>query len=285
MNQAVDPLFEPDEDAEVGDVADRATHLGADRVLLLDHAPRVRLDLLHAQRDLAVLLVDVEDHRLDLVADGDHLGRVLDPLGPGHLGDVDEALDAGLQLDERAVVGERDDATPDAHADRVAHGGVHPGIGLDLLETQRDALGLRVELQHLDLDLVADSEQLARVVHPAPGHVGDVQQAVDAAEIDERTVVGDVLDHAVDDLALLEGLQGGCAHLLALLLQQSAAREDDVPAPLVELDDLEFELLAEEALEVPHRAQIDLGAGKERLDADVDGEAALDPGEDLALHG
>jgi hypothetical protein len=32
-----------------------------------------------------------------------------------------------------------------------------------------------------------------------PGHVGDVQQAVDAAEVDERTVVGEVLDDTLDD--------------------------------------------------------------------------------------
>ena len=34
------------------------------------------------------------------------------------------------------------------------------------------------------------------MIDPAPGDVGDMQQAVDAAEIDERTVVSDVLDHA-----------------------------------------------------------------------------------------
>jgi hypothetical protein len=38
-------------------------------------------------------------------------------------------------------------------------------------------------------------------------HVGDVQQAVDAAQVDERAEVGDVLDRARDDVALLEGLE------------------------------------------------------------------------------
>jgi hypothetical protein len=47
---------------------------------------------------------------------------------------------------------------------------------------------------------------ISRVVDAAPGHVGDVQQAVDAAEVDERAEVGDVLDRAGDDVALLEGL-------------------------------------------------------------------------------
>ena len=60
---------------------------------------------------------------------------------------------------------------------------------------------LVVDADDLDLDVLADLQDLGRVVDAPPGHVGDMQQAVDAAEVDERTVVGDVLDDAVDDLA------------------------------------------------------------------------------------
>jgi len=38
----------------------------------------------------------------------------------------------------------------------------------------------------------------------SPRHVGDVEESVDAAEIDERAEVGDVLDDALSDLVLLE---------------------------------------------------------------------------------
>ena len=51
------------------------------------------------------------------------------------------------------------------------------------------------------------------MIHAAPGNVGDMQQAVDAAEINERTVIGDVLDHAVDNLTFFEVLD----QLLTLL--------------------------------------------------------------------
>ena len=81
------------------------------------------------------------------------------------------------------------------------------GSSRDLLEAERDALGVGVELEHLDAHVVADLEQLGRVVDAAPAHVGDVQQAVDAAEVDERTVLGEVLDDALDDLAFLEALE------------------------------------------------------------------------------
>ena len=74
-----------------------------------------------------------------------------------------------------------------------------------------------------------------------PRHVGDVQQAVDAAEVDERAVVGEVLDHALDDRAFLQLLEQLGALGAVFLLDDRATRHDDVVALLVELDDLELE--------------------------------------------
>jgi hypothetical protein len=77
-----------------------------------------------------------------------------------------------------------------------------------------------------------------------PGHVRDVQQAVDAAEVDEGTVVGEVLDHALDRLAFLQVRQQRFALGAVCLFHDRAAGHDHVVALLVELDDLELELLA-----------------------------------------
>ena len=88
------------------------------------------LDLLQAEADAVRLLVDAEHLALDLLAHGQELRGVLDLLGPGHLGDVDEPLDALLELDERAVVGEAHDLALDARAHRVLDGGGRPGVGL-----------------------------------------------------------------------------------------------------------------------------------------------------------
>src|SRR6185503_13136896 len=138
------------------------------------------------------------------------------------------------------------------------------------------------------VDLVVDLEELRRVADAAPRHVGDVQQAVDAAQIDERAVIGDVLDHALEDLALGEGLERVLLLLGVLFLEQRLAGEDDVAALLVDLDHPHAQLLAAQRVEVAHRAHVDLRAGQERADADVHRQAALDAldhpaDDDLAL--
>ena len=188
-----------------------------------------------------------------------------------------QAFDALLQLDERAVVGDADHAAMHMRADRIALRGIEPRIGRELLEAQRHALLLAVELQHLHLDLVAHLHQVARMRQASPRHVGDVQQAVDAAQVDERAVVGQVLHRAGQDRVLAQLLQRLGALLALLFFQQLLARDHDVAALLVQLDDADFEVGALQRIEIAHRAQIDLRSGQERARAqDIDRQAALD---------
>ena len=110
----------------------------------------------------------------------------------------------------------------------------------ELLDAERDAVRLVVDLDDLDLDGLADVDDLGRVVDAPPRHVGDVQEAVDAAEIDEGAVLGDVLDHAVDDLALFEVRHGSKRCSANFSSKHRAARYDDVAAAAaVHLEDLE----------------------------------------------
>src|SRR6185295_8434243 len=145
-----------------------------------------------------------------------------------------------------------------------------------------DALGGRVVLEDDDVDLVVDLEELRRVADAAPRHVGDVQQPVDAAEIDERAVIGDVLDDTLEDLALGQRLERVLLLFGVLLLEERLTREHDVAALLVDLDHAHAQFLAAQGVQVAHGTDVDLAAGQERADADVHRESALDPLDDAA---
>ena len=277
MHQAVDAGGQADEHAEVGDRLDGALDAVAALHGGRELFPRIGLALLHAQADAALVFVDLEDHDFDFIAQRDDLagGDVL--VGPVHFGDVHQAFDARLDLDERAVVGDVRDLAEQARAVRVAARDAMPRVVAQLLDAQRDAVLLGVELQDLGLQLLADLDHFARVTHTAPGHVGDVQQAVDAAEVDERAVLGDVLDHAVDDRAFMQRGQQFAALFTHRGFDHSAARQHDVVALAVELDDLELHRLAFERRHVLDRARIEQRARQERADAvDQNGQAALD---------
>ncbi len=285
MHQAVDPLLQLQEYPEIGDVAHLAGDPGPHRELEIDGVPGVRLQLPEAQGDLLLVLVYLQDHRVHLLADGDHLGGVLHLLGPGHLRDVNQALHPALQLDEGPVVHDGDDPAADLGPDRVLGLDVLPGVRLQLLEAQGDTGFDPVVLQDLHLEQLADLDHLRGMVDSAPGHVGDVQQAVQPAQVHEHPEVGDVLDDALAQLALVDLGQDGGAHLVALGVQHRPAGDDDVPLLLVDLDDLERHRLPDEAVHRLQRPEADLGAGQEGVHAhQVDDQAALDALDHLALH-
>ena len=277
VNQAVDALLHFHERAEVGEVAHLPGDHRADRISFGDGVPRILFQRFERQRDAAVGHVDVGDHRVHFAADAEHLRGIAHLLGPRHLGDVDQSFHAFLQLDERAVVCQRHHAAVHLDAERIAHHHVRPWIGRLLFVAERDALRGRIELEHHDLDLVADVEVFRGMIDAAPRDVGDVQQPVDPAEVDEDAVVGDVLDHAVGELPFLQAAEGLRFLRLLLHFQDGAARQHDVVPLLVEGDDLEFVFVAAQRVEVLDRLGVDERAGKERLDpADVDGESAFD---------
>jgi hypothetical protein len=84
------------------------------------------LALLDPERDAAALLVDIQHHDLDLVAELHDLGRMDVLVGPVHLGDVHQTFDALFDLREAAVIGEVGDLGQDAAAFGIAAGDVRP---------------------------------------------------------------------------------------------------------------------------------------------------------------
>ena len=192
------------------------------------------------------------------------------------LGDVHEALDAREDLDERAEGDDLRDAALDDVVLAVALEHLLPRIVLRLLQAERDALAVAVDVEHLDLHRLADLEDLGRVVDVRPRELGDVDQAVHAVEVDEGAEVDDVRDLALDDGAGLEPVEDLLALLLALLLEHGAAREHDVVARAVQLDHLAAELLAEELVEILDAADVDQRRRQEAAHAEVEDQAALD---------
>ncbi len=283
VHHAVDSFLELHEGAVGGHVADLAANLLADDVALLDLIPRIRLELTDAEGDLLILLVDAENHSLDVLTKGEDVGRTGDTLGPGELRDVDKTLDAFFDLNESAVGHEIGDLALDLLANRKALFETIPGVGLKLFETKRDTLLVLVDLEDDNREAVAWLDGLARVRETCPGHVGDVEKSVDAIEIEEGSEVGDVLDGTFDLVTGAHGSEELLASLTALGLDEFAAAEDDVLAILVQLDDLEVVGVSDKLGEILRRIDIHLRSGEESLDADIDDETTLDDGFDASL--
>ena len=117
-----------------------------------------------------------------------------------------------------------------------------------------------------------------------PSHVGDVQQAIDATQIDECAVIGEVLDDTFDLLTFLQGFQQSFTLSGVLGFEDAAAGNDNVVALLVEFDDFKLELFAFQVRGVAHWTDVNQRTWQERTDAvNVDSEAAFNLTVDNAL--
>ena len=232
-------------------------------------------------RDATLQLTNLD---LNLVAHVGDLRRLIDVL-VGHLGDVHQALDALAQVAESAERDKLGHSALDDSADGVLLDQCAPRILGGLLETQGDALAVEIDVENLDLDLLADLDNLGRMVDVVPGELGDVDEAVDTAEVDEGAEVNDGGNGALETHARLELGQDLGALGLTGLLEHDATGEDDVVAVAVHLDDAGLDAGAHVGGEVLDATEVNEGGRQEAAQADVEDKAALDDLDDLALDG
>ena len=231
--------------------------------------------LLNGQGDATTLEIDVDDLDHNFLANGDNLVRNLD-VALSQLGDVNQALDALLDANEGAERNELGDLTRNDLAHSVGAGEYAPRIFLGSLQGQGNALAVQIDVQNLNGYLVTNGDNLRWVVDVLPRQLGNVNQAVDTAEIDEGAEVDDGGNNALADLALLQLVQELGANLGLGLLQVRTAGQNNVVALLVQLDDLCFQLLADVRLQVTDATHLNEGCRQEATQADIQDEAALD---------
>ena len=156
--------------------------------------------MLEAEGDALLFDIDAEDDDLDLIAFHHDLGRMLNALGPTHIRDMNQAIDAKLDFDESTERGEIPDLPRDPRSGRILLGQRQPGVLLGLFDAERDFLLTRIDAKNDRFDLVIDGDELRRVPHVAgPAHLGDMNQSLDALlQLDESAVVGDRDDPAND---------------------------------------------------------------------------------------
>ncbi len=123
------------------------------------------------------------------------------------------------------------------------------------------------------------------MANAAPAHVRDVQQAVNAIEINESAEIGDILDRALADVPGRHLRKQLLAAFGPFLFDELATGEDDVLPLLVDLNDLEIVGVVDVLGEVLGCADINLRSGQEGLDSDVDQQSAFDDGLDFASDG
>ena len=205
-------------------------------------------------------------------------------LRPRHFRNVDQALNARSDFNERAVVGHDDNFTLNLVADFQFRVESVPWMRLELLQAEGDALLLVVEVEDNNIEFLVELYNLVRVVDTSPREVGDMNQAVNTTEVDEYAVRSDVLDSTFEHLSFFEFGDDFFLLLFELGLDECLVRNNDILEFLIDFHNLEFHSLAYVSIVVADRLNVDLRARQECLDAEyVDNHTALSAAFDVTL--
>ena len=171
---------------------------------------------------------------------------------------MDQTLNTRLDLNECTVVSDNDNLTGYV----VTHLEISiqsiPGMRSELLQTESDATLLVVEVENNNVDLLVELNHLVRIVNTTPAEIGDVDESVNTAQVNEYTVRSDVLNNTLQDLTLLELTDDFLLLCLKLGLDESLVRDNNIAEYLVDLHDLELHGLAYELVVVAYGMNVNL---------------------------
>jgi len=113
-----------------------------------------------------------------------------------HLGYVKQSFDACVQTDECAKISDPCNDRLNEFGGLVVLLYLTPWVRLYSLETQANSLALLIDAQHLDVNPLAYSQNLTGMSDGEPGDLGDVNQALCAAQVYKRAEVGQAAHRA-----------------------------------------------------------------------------------------
>ena len=91
--------------------------------------------------------------------------------------------------------------------------------------------------------MIAGLEYLLRILNTAPGHLGNMKQAVSAAQVYECTEVGNVLNSTLYGVTCMDALEELFLKLSLLSNHKLLSVADDSSSLRVELSDNEIDIL------------------------------------------
>ena len=233
------------------------------------------VSLLEGQGDTTTIHININDLDEELFA---HRNNLLCQINMAHskLRDMNQTLNTVFNTNKRTEGNELSNLTGYDLTQSVGASKCLPRIFLGSLQGQRDTLTIQINLKNFNGYRLTNFDNFGGVVDVFPGEFRNVNQTVHAAQIDEGTEVDDRRYNTFAYLALFELVEESGANLGLSLLKPCTARENNVVAVLVELDDLSFELLTNVRCKIANTTHLNEGCGQEASQTNVKDKTALD---------
>src|SRR5699024_4279462 len=194
----------------------------------------------HAQRNLLLLLVEINNFRSDVLTNLEYVCRFLHMLS-GNLGYMQQSVNTRLQFYESTEISHTCNGSLYNISHCVFLSSVQPWILLREFHGQSDLV--TVDVFDQNFYVIANFEDFLRIFHTSPGHLRNMKQSVCAAQIDKCAEIGYVLDNTLYCVSHSDACKQLFLHFLLLFYNQLFSVADDSSSSRIELSDHKFDFL------------------------------------------
>ena len=187
---------------------------------------------------------------------------------------MDQAINARDDLSEGAESGHRNNLSGDNVADLVISLEHFPRVVLGLLVAQGDLLVLGVDVLDINIQHVANFNNVRRMFDAQPAQLGNVNHAVYAAQVNECAVAGEGFDNALIAFADLNLAPEFLFQRFLLLFEHVLDRANRSVTLLVDFADDKINLLFEQLIQRVVLGNAGQGSRNEDFDAFGDSQNA-----------
>src|SRR5690606_29303123 len=143
-------------------------------------SPWIGSHFFERQADFLAFSIQADDFHFQVLANFNHLFRVSDFVGPGQIGNVNQALNSTLDFHEYTKVGDVADFTFDRLTNVMTFEDFFPWIIFALLDAQSDFAAVFFEAEDFTFHFVADFQNFFRMLDAlCPGNVRNMNQTFD----------------------------------------------------------------------------------------------------------
>ena len=244
MHKTINSAINTDEYTKIGN---RTDFTGNNVTLLMccrEFVPWVGATLLHTKGNSTTLRVHIQHHNFYFVADMADFSGVDVFVSPVHFGKVNKTFNTFFEFNKGTVICKVCDLTENTGSHRIAADQIQPWIITQLLQTKGNTTAFLVKLEYPCFNFIADIQHFRWVLDSLPCKIGDMQQSVQTAQINECTVICKVLDDTFNHLTFFQGIKQFFSFFRKFIFNNGSARNNDVVFRLVQFDDFEIQFTA-----------------------------------------
>ena len=199
-----------------------------------------------------------------------------DSFCPTHFTNVNKTLDTIFKFHKGPVTHYVDNSTLADRFNRILLCHFRPRARRALLHPKRNFFTITVNVKYLHFYFLVNRDHFAGVPNSSPTHVCDVQQSINATEINKSTEVSDILYYTSANLTNFKSLHELFLALRSFLFDQCSTRNNNVSTGLINFQNKALDRTVAIVADVSRSPDIHLACWQEDVNSSyVDKEATF----------